>query len=199
MEWSKVESLSELNKTQLVFLVMERDKKIGLINQEVHYQKESQEEIHSLKEINGELEQKIKNYKTNEKLRELKIADMAVEIKTLKYPPVPLHKKPLHDIFIKFLEDKCELKDHVSCASCPSGLAPTNFMDICFEFKTWFDQMDLVGRVKGHNDRKLLKGFMMEAQEQSKYGLEIGNHMKDGCKNGTARNLYVNFVCKDED
>jgi len=40
---------------------------------------------------------------------------------------------------------------------------------------------------------------MMEAQEKTPEGLEIGKTMKDKCKNGSARSLFVNFVCKDED
>lgn len=258
MNWNRIESLSEMNKTQLVFLVIDRDNKIKELKKDDHTQ-ENMELINSNKKqhesLNAQL-QEIKNYQTNEKLRELKIADMAIEIKSLyvqkqnwedfknpdwgknnalkidyqkkideikalnkedvrmtmlhgkqrkeieslkeeihklKHPPVPLHKKPLHDILMKFLEDKCELKDNVG------PLAPTNFMDIFFDFRAWAEEMDLAGRVKGHDSKKLIKGFMMEAQDNSKYGLEIGGTMKDGCKNGSARNLYVNFVCKDED
>jgi hypothetical protein len=106
MEWNRIESLSGMNKTQLVFLLMERDKKIKKLQEEVEGDL-SEVKVDELKEMItayerhtgipmcdiieehqddycAELKQENKNYKTNEKLRELKIADMTVEVNQLK-------------------------------------------------------------------------------------------------------------------
>jgi chromosome segregation ATPase len=123
MEWNRIESLSGMNKTQLVFLLMERDKKIKKLQEEVEGDL-SEVKVDELKEmitayerhtsipmcdiieehqddycaelkadlaahdadqeIINKQQQKISNYKTNEKLRELKIADMTVEVNQQK-------------------------------------------------------------------------------------------------------------------
>jgi hypothetical protein len=152
-----------------------------------------------LKHEHDELKKNIKNYETNEKIRELLIADQSIEIKALKEeneklknPEVPLHKKPIHDIFMKFIAEECEEIDNIGV------VAPTMFEDIYYEFRGWIDKQDLAGRVKGCN-KKLIKSFMIEAQEQSKYGLDLGKVLADKRKNGTALKLRVNFVCKNKD
>jgi len=73
-------------------------------------------------------------------------------------------------------------------------LAPTGFEDIYYEYKEF-------RRTEGLNydagDKKLIKGLMISAQKQTKYGLDIGQQKKGFKKNGTHRQPYFNFVIND--
>tara|TARA_Y100000389_G_scaffold61558_1_gene57619 strand:- start:68 stop:568 length:501 start_codon:yes stop_codon:yes gene_type:complete len=119
------------------------------------------------------------------------------EIELLKNPPIPLHKKSLSGILDYFVKVCCIYDDKCIEDDKGIGRAPTNFDEFYFKFKKWCDKNDLVGRVKDINNRNLVKTFIMKLQDESKYGLNIGQKLNECMVNGTKSTLFINIVVKD--
>ena len=173
--------LFELSKQTLINIINDQQKTIedykqnSNINTEVNKQKELENTITQLT---------INNTKLNE------------EISNLRNPPTPLHKKPVVHIVEHFVKECCEWKDCILNKK-DIYIAPSNFEDIFYEYKSWCDDNDLIGRVKDITNKKLIKGFAIKIQDESVYGLTMGETIKDGQPNGTPLKLYVNFVVKN--
>jgi hypothetical protein len=92
----------------------------------------------------------------------------------------------------KFLNELCVLKDDVAQVNGYT-IAPSSFEDLYYEYKSFCEDNGLKSGVK-----KQVKKLMLESQEKSKYGLDLGKHIKDGKKNGTLFRPYFNFVYEED-
>ena len=73
-------------------------------------------------------------------------------------------------------------------------LAPTSFTDLFYEFKGWCTE-------QGYKppDKKKTKDELLKWQEKSKYGLLMGQNMKEGKPNGSVRNPYFNLKAVEDE
>ena len=48
-----------------------------------------------------------------------------------------------------------------------------------YNFKSWCDENDLIGRVKDIQKRSIVKTFVIKIQDESEYGLRLGSKKTD--------------------
>jgi P4 family phage/plasmid primase-like protien len=115
----------------------------------------------------------------------------------IKVPPQVNNKTKSYrndnDIVGQWIGQVCEVSDSIQQ---PNGveLAPTSFSDLYFEFRGWCQE-------QGYKvpDKKKTKDDLIKWQEKSKYGLSMGNNMKEAKPNGSIRNPFFNIkVVEDE-
>ena len=91
----------------------------------------------------------------------------------------------------KFISEECKETDNITQKN-GKEVAPTSFDDLFYEFK-WWSQYQGFRRM----DKKKTKILFLQHQKYSKYGLDLGQTIKDGRPNGSERKLYLNLVWVD--
>tara|TARA_R110002096_G_scaffold157160_2_gene322014 strand:+ start:115 stop:537 length:423 start_codon:yes stop_codon:yes gene_type:complete len=95
----------------------------------------------------------------------------------------------------QFIKDRCIVTD---CIPQVNGnfMAPTSFDDIFFEFKQWCQEL---GHRCNDSYKKKTKGDLLKWQEETSFGLSVGQNRKEGKPNGTLSRPYFNLVVISED
>ena len=123
-------------------------------------------------------------------------ASLIKENELLKNPPTPLHKKSLLELLEYYVCENCYWSDNIE-DEISVIRAPFDFDELYYNFKSWCDENDLIGRVKDIQKRGIVKTFVMKIQDESKYGLNLGSKKTDSEINGTKSNLFINFNKKE--
>tara|TARA_R110002020_G_scaffold136322_1_gene304079 strand:- start:1196 stop:1612 length:417 start_codon:yes stop_codon:yes gene_type:complete len=95
----------------------------------------------------------------------------------------------------QFIKDRCIVTD---CIEQVNGnfIAPTPFDDIFYEFKQWCQEL---GHRCNDSYKKKTKGDLLKWQEETSFGLSVGQNRKEGKPNGTMSRPYFNLVVISED
>ena len=104
----------------------------------------------------------------------------------------------LKDLSVKeFILQQCNHSDNIP-QNNGMVLAPTPFDDLYFEYKMWHHEQ---GKKWDYSltKKKIIKSEFLKWQEESKWGLSVGQNRKEGKPNGTLNKPYINLVVISED
>ena len=96
-----------------------------------------------------------------------------------------------YEILEKFISEECKETDNITQKN-GKEVAPTSFDDLFYEFNWW-----CICQGFRRMDKKKTKILFLQHQKFSKYGLDLGQTIKDGRPNGSERKLYLNLVWVD--